>query len=94
MAKQEPVGPRAVITVCKNTIAANNKRGWKNPMPAIRVGRTKGGEAIAHAHEVHITDREGNIVASVISTTDGQQVVRCGAKVAIVTEYPVLIGET
>lgn len=77
-----------VITVCKNVIAANNKRGWKDPAPAIRLGKTAGGPAEDHAHKVAILDRVGNVVALLESTTDGQPIVKCGAKVAITTLYP------
>lgn len=79
----------SIITICKNIIASNNKRGWKDPAPAIRIGRTLGGVAVDHAHEVAITDKAGNVVALIKSTTDGQPVVKCGAKVAITTMFPI-----
>lgn len=77
-----------VISVCKNVIASNNKRGWKDPAPAIRMARTAAGAATEHAHEVAILDRAGNVVAIIKSTTDGKPVVKCGAKVAIITMHP------
>lgn len=39
------------------------------------------------AHTLAIKDAKGNTVARIISSTDGNPVIRCGAKVAIVTEY-------
>lgn len=79
----------SVVTVCKNVIASNNKRGWKDPDPAIRVAATKSGKAILRGHTVIITDKAGNAVATINSTADGRPVVKCGAKVAIFTTYPV-----
>jgi hypothetical protein len=76
-----------LATVCKNVIASNNKRKWENPDPAIRLGKTKSSPAIGRGHEVAIHDAEGNVVARIISSTDGKPVVRCGAKVAIVAEH-------
>ena len=80
-----------LITVCKNVIMSNNKRKWVDPAPPIRIGKTKGGPPIDHAFEVKIKDKQGNVVAHVISTETGEPVVRCGAKGAIETEYPVEI---
>lgn len=77
------------VSVCKNVIAANNKRGWVDPDPAIRISNTKSGKAIARGHTVAIKDKAGNIVARIITTQDGTPVIKCGAKVGIVTEYPV-----
>ena len=79
-----------MISVCKNVIASNNKRGWEDPDPAIRVSRAKYGKVIERAHEIGIVDAEGNIVAKMISTQDGEPVVGCGAKVALVTDYDVV----
>ena len=76
------------ISVCKNVIAGNNKRGWACPDPAIRVSRTAGGKVSARGHTVAIKDKEGNVVARIVSTQDGKPVIKCGAKVAIITEYP------
>jgi ribosomal protein L15E len=75
------------ISVCKNVIYANNKRNWRKPDQAIRVSRTKSGQVIARAHTLAIKDKAGNIVARVVSTQDGKPVIKCGAKVAIITEY-------
>lgn len=77
------------ISVCKNVIAANNKAGWVNPQPAIRVSRTRSGKAIERGHVVAIKDKDGNEVARIISSTDGKPVLKCGAKVAIETIFPV-----
>lgn len=77
------------LSVCKNVIAANNKRGWRDPDPAIRVSNTPSGKVTGRAHRVAIVDKDGNTVAEVIATTDGKPVIKCGAKVAIVTTYPV-----
>lgn len=78
------------VSVCKNVIMSNNKRGWVNPDPAIRISRSPGGNAIDHANEVAIIDGEGKIVARLISSTDGNPVLKCGAKVALITDYPVI----
>lgn len=75
------------ISVCKNIIASNNKCNWKNPDPAIRVSKTPSGKVSARAHELGIYDSNGNLVARVVSTTDGKPVIKCGAKVAIITEF-------
>lgn len=76
------------ITVCKNVIASNNRRGWINPDPAIRVSNSPSGKVVNRAHTLLIKDKDGNTVARIVSTQDGNPVISCGAKVAIVTEYP------
>lgn len=76
------------ISVCKQVIMSNNKRGWVNPAPAIRVCRTPSGKATKRAHTLAIQDADGNTVATILSSKDGNPVLKCGAKVAIVTEYP------
>lgn len=78
------------ISVCKNVIASNNKRGWVDPLPAIRVAKTAAGKAVSRHHTVGITDAQGNVVARIISSTDGEPVLRCGAKVAIITDHEVV----
>lgn len=77
----------AVITVCKNVIASNNKRHWENPDPAIRVATSKSGKISGRGHTVFIKDRYGEIVATIDSTINGNPIVKCGAKVAITTVY-------
>lgn len=77
------------ISVCKNVIAANNKAGWKNPKPAVRVSNTRSGKVTDRGHVVAIKDKAGNIVARIVSSQDGTPVIKCGAKVGIITEYPV-----
>ncbi len=77
-----------IITVCKNVIASNNKRGWKCPDPAIRVAKSKSGKAVDRGHEVAIKDAAGNTVAVIVSSTDGNAILKCGAKVAIFTSFP------
>lgn len=77
------------ISVCKNVIASNNKRDWIEPDPAIRVSNTKSGKVTHRAHTLAIKDADGNVVARVVSTQDGQPVINCGAKVAIITEHDV-----
>jgi len=79
----------SVLSVCKNVIAANNKRGWQCPEPAIRISRTASGKATERGHIVAIKDKDGNVVARIISSQDGKPVIKCGAKVGIVTVYPV-----
>ena len=78
------------ISVCKNVIATNNKKCWINPDPAIRVSHSPSGEAKEHVHELAILDSEGQIVARILTSKDGKPVLKCGAKVAIITEYPTL----
>ena len=68
-------------------IASNNKKGWLNADPAVRVSNTPSGKVQKRAHTLAIKDKDGNIVAKILSTTDGNPVISCGAKVAIVTEY-------
>lgn len=75
------------ISVCKNVIASNNKRGWSNPDPAIRVSNTPSGRVMQRAHTLAIKDARGNVVARIVSSQDGGPVISCGAKVAIITEY-------
>ena len=81
------------ISVCKNVIASNNKIGWNNPSPAIRVSKTPSGKVTHRAHTLAIKDADGNIVAKIVSSQDGKPVIKCGAKVAIITEYPTEIVE-
>lgn len=81
------------ISVCRNVIASNNKRDWSNPDPAIRVSNTPSGKAVKRAHRLAIKDRDGNIVATVLSSTDGNPVLKCGAKVAIVANHETEILE-
>ena len=78
------------LSVCKNVIGSNNKKGWKDPAPAIRVSRTPSGKVTGRAHSVGIVDKHGNIVARMVSTTDGKPVIKCGAKVALITEHDVV----
>lgn len=75
------------ISICKNVIASNNKRNWVNPQPAIRVSNTKAGKVVNRSNHIGIVDENGNIVAEIISTTDGKPVISCGAKVGLVTKY-------
>lgn len=75
------------ISVCKNVIAANNKRGWVEPDPAIRVSGAPSGKVRRRAHTLAIKDAAGNTVAQIVSSQDGSPVISCGAKVAIITEY-------
>ena len=83
----------SVVTVCKNVIQSNNKRGWVNPEPAIRIANTRSGKATERGSLVAIKDREGNEIAWIATTTDGKPIVKCGAKVAITTKYPVEVFE-
>lgn len=75
------------ISVCKNVIASNNKKGWTDADPAIRISITPSGKVVGRAHTLAIMDAFGNEVARIVSTQDGAPVVKCGAKVAIVTVY-------
>lgn len=80
-----------ILTVCKNIIASNNKRKWQDPQPAIRIADSNGTCAIDRANRIGIVDAHGNIVAEMISTTDGNPIVSCGAKVALVTDFDVVV---
>lgn len=75
--------------MCKNVIASNNKRGWKNAEPAIRVANTKSGKVVDRGFSVLVLDKQGVAVAEIVTTKDGSPIVKCGAKVAIFTKYPV-----
>lgn len=75
------------ISVCKQVIQQNNKNNWVDPKPAIRVSKTASGKASSRGNVVCIVDEKGNVVARIISSTDGKPVTKAGAKVAIVTKY-------
>ena len=75
------------ISVCKNVIYSNNKRNWVDPDPAIRVSKTASGAVQERGHTLAIKDKDGAIVARLVSSQDGKPVVSCGAKVAIITEF-------
>jgi hypothetical protein len=77
------------VSVCKNVIASNNKKGWKDPEPTIRVSNTPSGKVVDRAHGIEILDENGNVVAEMLATQDGTPVISCGAKVALITKYPV-----
>lgn len=79
------------VSVCKNVIASNNKRGWVHPDPAIRVSAAPSGKVRRRAHVLGIQDGDGNIIARVVSSTDGKPVISCGAKVAIITDYETVV---
>lgn len=81
------------ISVCKQVIAQNNKAGWVDPKPAIRVSRTPSGKVQQRAHVLAIKDGQGNVVARVVSSIDGKPVIKCGAKVAIITEFDTEVEE-
>lgn len=81
------------ISVCKNVIQSNNKKGWINPDPAIRVCRTPSGKASKRAHTLAIKDKDGNTVAWIKSSQDGNPIIKAGAKVVIETTYPTEVLE-
>lgn len=78
------------ISVCKNLIASNNKRNWEKPEPTIRVSKTPSGKVTMREHSVGIVDAQGNVVAKMVATQDGKPVIKCGAKVALITKYDVI----
>lgn len=82
------------ISVCKNVIVANNKRGWQDPEPAIRVSITKSGKAVDRSFHLGILDKNGALVAEVQTTRDGKPILKCGAKVAIEAHYDVVNFDT
>lgn len=81
------------ISVCKNVIQSNNKKGWINADPAIRISRTKSGKAVARGFTVAIKDAAGNTVARIHTTKDGKALIKAGAKVVIETLYDVEVVE-
>ena len=81
----------SMVSVCKHVIAQNNKRKWIDPSPTIRISNTRAGKVTGRAHEISIVDKNGDEVARMIATTDGNPVIKCGAKVALVTEYDVVV---
>lgn len=78
------------VSVCKNVIGSNNKRGWVDPDPTIRVSETPSGQVTKRAHTVGIVDENGKVVARLVATQDGKPVIKCGAKVALITDHPVV----
>ena len=78
------------ISICKNVIQSNNKRNWEDPNPTIRCSTSKAGKVILRSNHVGIVDSKGNIVAEILSTTDGKPVISCGAKVGLITKYDVV----
>ena len=78
------------ICVCKNVIQSNNKNDWKDPKPAIRCSTSKAGKVVLRSNKVGIVDKDGNVVAEIMATTDGKPVISCGAKVGIVTTFDVV----
>lgn len=81
------------ISVCKNVIASNNKKNWADPAPAIRVSKTPAGKVSQRAHTLGIVDADGNVVATILSSKDGRPVIKCGAKVGIVTVFDPIVIE-
>jgi len=79
------------VSVCKNIIASNNKRGWRNPLPTIRVSKTPSGKVSARAHTIGIVDKNGVVVAKLVATKTGKPIIKCGARVALITNYDILI---
>jgi hypothetical protein len=77
------------VSVCKNVIASNNKKQWVDPDPTIRVSNTPSGKVTQRANTIEILDKDGNVVAELVATTDGKPVIKCGAKVALITKYDV-----
>jgi hypothetical protein len=77
------------VSVCKNVIASNNKKQWVDPDPTIRVSNTPSGKVTQRANSIEILDKDGNVVAELVATTDGKPVIKCGAKVALITKYDV-----
>ena len=75
------------ISICKNLIYSNNKRNWVDPQPVIRVSNTPSGKVQKRAHTLAIKDKNGDVVARIVSSQDGKPVISCGAKVAIINKY-------
>lgn len=78
------------VSVCKQVIAQNNKKKWVDPAPTIRVSNTPSGKVVKRSNAVGIVDKDGNIVAKLVATTDGEPVIKCGAKVALITDFDVI----
>lgn len=79
------------VSVCKTVIAQNNKNGWLDPKPSLRVSRTPSGKVTHREHSVGIVDAAGNVVARLVATQDGKPIISCGAKVALITEHDVVV---
>ena len=75
------------ISVCKNVIQSNNKKGWVDPDPVIRVSNTPSGKVVIRSNRLGIVDKTGALVAELVATTDGKPVIKCGAKVALITQF-------
>lgn len=75
------------ISICKNVIGSNNKKNWIDPQPAIRVSNSKSGKVVNRSNHLGIVDKDGNVVATIQSTTDGKPIISCGAKVGLLTTY-------
>lgn len=82
------------ISICKNVIYSNNKNKWVDPSPVIRVSNTPSGKVQKRAHTLAIKDKDGDVVARIVSSTNGKPVISCGAKVAIITEFDSEVIET
>lgn len=78
------------VSVCKNVIAKNNKNRWQNPEPTLRVSNTPSGKVVNRSFGVGIVDKDGNVVARLVSTDDGTPIIKCGAKVALITDFDVV----
>ena len=71
-------------SVCKNVIAANNKKGWENPDPTIRLSNTPSGKVQARAHSVGIMDAvKATWLRDLWRHKTATPVIKCGAKVAL-----------
>ena len=82
------------ISICKNVIYSNNKKNWVDPSPVIRVSNTPSGKVQKRAHTLAIKDKNGEVVARIVSSVNGKPVISCGAKVAIITEFDSEVIET
>lgn len=72
------------ISINKLKIAENNKTGWVNKFPTIRVSKTKSGKG-TYGSKILLLDKNGDLVAEIYQTPDGSALLSCGAKVVIKT---------
>lgn len=80
----------SVISISKEAIAHNMRVGWNclNSKKPVRVSLTPQDANPIYANVVEIFDRQGNIVAAVVTSKDGNPIANYGTHVVIYTEYP------
>lgn len=75
------------VSINKHRIAKNNKGKWVDPVPCIRISDGKNKPPISYVSDLLVVDEGGRPVAWLVTTSTGEPVLKCGAKVALVTLY-------